>query len=74
MHSDIWTLDELMHDYMDTVYDGATNMKSTAFLYGPKGGRWCSAQAYGASFRSATPRPWQRVPTVREAAHPPITK
>tara|TARA_Y100001973_G_scaffold105387_2_gene178338 strand:- start:1173 stop:1436 length:264 start_codon:yes stop_codon:yes gene_type:complete len=22
MHSDIWTLDELMHDYMDTVYDG----------------------------------------------------
>ena len=22
MNPDIWTLDELMHDYMDTVYDG----------------------------------------------------
>ena len=57
---------------LDTVYDGASDMRSTAFLFGPRGGRWSSAQTYGASFRSATPRPWQRAPTRSEIAHPPI--
>ena len=32
---------------LDTVYDGAHNMKSTAFMYGPKNQRWSTSQAYG---------------------------
>lgn len=55
---------------LDTVYDGASDMKSTAFLYGPRGGRWTANQAYSSAFRSATPRPWQRLPTRAETANP----
>jgi hypothetical protein len=57
---------------LDTVYDGAHQMMSTEYLYGPKGGRWSSGQAYGASFRSATPRPWQRTPTRQESMTPKL--
>lgn len=56
----------------DTIYDGAHQMKSTAFVYGPPGGRWSSPQTYGASFRSATPRPWQRKPSRNESLSPVI--
>ena len=31
---------------LDTVYDGAHQMMSTEYLYGPKGGRWSTGQAY----------------------------
>jgi hypothetical protein len=55
---------------LDTVYDGAHDMKSTAFLFGAKGTRWTTQQAYGASFRSNTPRPWQRPPTRAETMTP----
>lgn len=57
---------------LDTVYDGAHQMMSTGYLYGPKGGRWSTGQAYGASFRSATPRPWQRTPTRQESMTPKL--
>jgi len=54
----------------DTVYDGATQMKSTAFLFGSRGARWTSPQVYDASFRSKTPRPWQRRPLPNLASAP----
>ena len=59
---------------LDTVYDGAAEMQSTARLFGPKGGRWSTSQSYSTSFRSATPRPWNRVPTKRELGNqsPPL--
>ena len=57
---------------LDTVYDGAADMKSTACLFGPRGGRWTTAQAYSGAFRSVTPRPWQRAPTREERACPPL--
>ena len=57
---------------LDTIYDGAHQMQSTEYLFGPKGGRWSTSQAYGASFRSATPRPWQRLPTRQEKQAPRI--
>ena len=55
---------------LDTVYEGAHQMKSTEYMFGPKGGRWSTSQAYGASFRSVTPRPWQRLPTRQESMAP----
>jgi len=51
---------------LDTVYDGAADMKATAYIFGPKGSRWSTSQTYGASFRSVTPRPWQGTPTPAE--------
>ena len=57
---------------LDTVYDGASNMRSTAFLFGARGGRWSTGQSYSSSFRSATPRPWQRTPTRAEKMSPRI--
>lgn len=56
---------------LDTVYDGASDMRSTAFLCGARGGRWSSSQTYGSSFQSATPRPWQRAPTARQLQNAP---
>ena len=55
---------------LDKVYDGAHQMKSMAFLFGPKGTKWATSQAYGASFRSATPRPWNRSPSRAERNSP----
>ena len=55
---------------LDTVYDGAYEMKSTAFLFGPKGAKYSSPQSYGASFRSATPRPWNRSPSRADRESP----
>ena len=46
----------------DTVYDGAHEMRSTSVIFGAKGQKWSSNQCYSMPFRSATPRPWQRVP------------
>lgn len=56
----------------DTVYDGAHQMQSTEYLFGARGGRWSTGQAYGASFRSATPRPWQRTPGFEERKTPKL--
>lgn len=61
----------LLHEGMtglDTIYDGAAESKSTACLFGPRGGKWSSAQCYGAAFRSVTPRPWQRPPSRHDRA------
>ena len=44
----------------DTVYDGAAEMHSTAYLFGNRGGRYSVHRTYGSSFQSATPRPWQK--------------
>jgi hypothetical protein len=44
----------------DTVYDGASQMKSTGVLFGPKGNMWASPQNYSSAFRSKTPRPYQQ--------------
>jgi len=49
----------------DSVYDGATDMRSTAYLFGPNGGRYSVKQNYGSSFRSVTPRPWQQPPPTK---------
>ena len=57
---------------LDTVYDGAHQMMSTEYLFGARGGRWSTGQGYGASFRSATPRPWQRPETRQESMTPKL--
>lgn len=54
---------------LDAVYDGASQMSSTSFLFGARGGKWSSGQAYSSSFHSTTPRPWQRKPTRAETAN-----
>eukprot|EP00966_Prymnesium_polylepis_P002573 59193-Prymnesium_polylepis.1 len=48
---------------IDTVYDGAAAMLSTQELFGTSSSKWASRQTYNSSFRSATPRPWQRKPS-----------
>lgn len=40
----------------DTYYDGAYQMSTTSFLYGPKDSRYSTKQCYSASFGSKVPR------------------
>ena len=49
----------------DTVYDGAPDMLSIAYNFGPRKGRWSTAQAYSSAFHSKVPRPYE-APMRRE--------
>ncbi|KAL1515327.1 hypothetical protein AB1Y20_001958 [Prymnesium parvum] len=51
---------------IDAVYDGASEMRSTAQLFGTSHGKYATSQTYNSVFCSATPRPWQRKLTQAE--------
>ena len=51
---------------LDTVYDGAHQMSSTAQRFGTASGPWASGQKYSSGFTSGTARPWARKPSTTD--------
>ena len=51
---------------LDSIYDGAPDMRSIAYNFGSKrGGRWSTSQNYSSTFNSVVPREYQK-PLSRE--------